>query len=150
MLLKRPGFTLVAVITLALGIGMNAALLSMVTALILRPPPYQDPDRLVQIWQRDRRNGVAETPVSNADFLAWSAQARSFASLTAHNARSAALSTKDGAVEVAGVFVASNFFATLGATPQLGRTFTPAEERPYLSRDIQSTVLTLNHPLLQT
>src|SRR5215813_3013043 len=149
MLLKRPGFTLVAVITLALGIGMNAALFSIVNALILRPPPYQEPDRLVQIWQRDRRNGVAETPVSNADFLAWSAQARSFASLTAHNARSAALSTKDGAVEVAGVFVASNFFATLGAPPQLGRTFAPDEERPYLSRDIQSSVVIVSHQFWQ-
>jgi|SRR6266508_1233544 len=104
MLLKQPGFTLTAVFTLALGIGLNAALFSVVNALILRPLPYHEADRLVQLWQQDRSQGVAETPVSNADFLVWRAQARSFASLTAHNVRPAALSTGEGAVEVAGVF----------------------------------------------
>src|SRR5262247_518258 len=85
MLMKRPGFTLIAVITLALGVGLNVALFSVVNALILRPLPYREPDRLAQLWQHDLRLGVAETPVSNADFLAWRAQARSYASLTAHN-----------------------------------------------------------------
>jgi hypothetical protein len=83
MLSKRPSFTLIAVITLALGIGLNAALFSVVNALILRPLPYREASRLVQLWQHDRRNGIAETPVSNADFLAWRAQAQSFAGLTA-------------------------------------------------------------------
>ena len=63
MLLKQPGFTLTAVFTLALGIGLNAALFSVVNALILRPLPYHEADRLVQLWQHDRRQGVAETPV---------------------------------------------------------------------------------------
>jgi hypothetical protein len=91
MLLKKPGFTLIAVLTLALGIGMNVALFSVVNAVILRSLPYQQADRLVQVWQHDRREGVVEKPVSNADFLAWRTQARSFASLTAHNVRPAAL-----------------------------------------------------------
>src|SRR5262245_56097271 len=145
MLLKQPGFTLVAVITLALGIGLNAALFSVVNALVLRSLPYQEPDRLVQLWQHDLRKGVAETPVSNADFLAWRAQARSFTSLTAHNVRQVSLSTNEGAVEIAGVFVASNFFATLGATPQLGRAFEPEEEQPYRSREFQSSVVIVRH-----
>ncbi len=149
-LLKQPGFTLVAVITLALGIGLNAALFSVVNAIILRSLPYQEPDRLVQLWQHDMRKGVAETPVSNADFLAWRAQARSFASLTAHNVRIVALSTKDGAVEVPGVFVAGNFFATLGATPQWGRTFAPEEEHPIQSREIQSSVVIVSHQFWQS
>ena len=150
MLLKQPGFTLVAVITLALGIGLNAALFSLVNAIILRPLPYPESDRLVQLWQRDIRKGVAETPVSNADFLAWREQARSFASLTAHNVRMVALSTNDGAVEVPGVFVAGNFFATLGATPQLGRTFAPEEEQPVQSSDIQSSVVLVSHQFWQS
>ncbi len=144
MLLKKPGFTLTAVFTLALGIGLNAALFSVVNALILRPLPYHEADRLVQLWQHDRRQGIAETPVSNADFLAWRTEARSFASLTAHNVRLAALSTGDGAVEVAGVFVASNFFATLGAPPQLGRSFAPEEEQPN-----QSSVVIVGHQFWQ-
>jgi putative ABC transport system permease protein len=144
MLSKRPSFTLIAVITLALGIGLNAALFSVVNALILRPLPYREASRLVQLWQHDRRNGIAETPVSNADFLAWRAQAQSFAGLTAHNVRPAALSTGDGTIEVSGVFVASNFFATLGATPQLGRTFAPEEEQPN-----QSSVVIVSHQFWQ-
>jgi putative ABC transport system permease protein len=130
MLMQNPGFTLIAALTLGLGIGANTAIFSVVNSLILRPLPYKDADRLAQLWQYDRRQGVAETPVSNADFLAWRAQARSFASLTAHNVHNMALATGEGAVEVSGVFVASNFFATLGATPQLGRAFTPEEEQP--------------------
>ncbi|HEU0174859.1 MAG TPA: ABC transporter permease [Blastocatellia bacterium] len=130
MLMKKPGFTLIAGSTLALGIGLNATLFSVVNALILRPLPYRESDRLVQLWQHDRRKGVAETPVSYADYLAWRAQARSFASLAAHNVRFAALSTGNGAIEVAGVMISSNFLATLGATPQLGRIYTPEEERP--------------------
>jgi putative ABC transport system permease protein len=133
MLMKRPGFTLIAIIILALGIGLNAALFSVVNAVILRPLPYREPDRLAQLWQRDLRQGAADIPVSNADFLAWRLQTRSFTSLTAHNVHNVALGASDGAVEVSGVFVASNFFATLGATPQLGRAFTPEEEQPVQS-----------------
>jgi putative ABC transport system permease protein len=145
MLLKKPGFTLIAVITLALGIGLNSALFSVVNALILRPLPYQEPGRLIQLWQDDRRIGDPEALVSNADFLTWRAQAHSFANLTAHNVRLAALSTGDGTIEVAGVFVASNFFATLGATPQLGRSFTPEEERPN-----QSNAVIVSHRFWQS
>src|SRR5262245_36820810 len=136
MLLKKPGFTLVAVFTLALGIGLNVALFSVVNAVILRPLPYQQADRLVQIWQQDRRKGVTETPVSNADFLAWRTQAHSFANLTAHNNHPVTLLTNEGAIEVPGVFVASNFFATLGVTLQLGRTFAPEEENPNQSKAV--------------
>ena len=144
MLMKKPGFTLVAVFTLALGIGMNVALFSVVNAIILRPLPYQQADSLVQIWQHDRRKGVTETPVSNADFLAWRTQAQSFAGLTAHNNHPVTLLTNDGAIEVPGVFVASNFFVTLGVTLQLGRTFTPEEENPN-----QSKVVIIGHQFWQ-
>jgi putative ABC transport system permease protein len=136
MLLKKPGFTSIAVLTLALGIGMNVALFSVINAVILRSLPYQQADRLVQLWGHDRRTGVTEVPVSNADFLAWRAQARNFASLAAHNNHPVTLLTNDGATGIAGVFVASNFFATLGATPQLGRIFTPEEETPNQSRAV--------------
>src|SRR5262245_35857034 len=144
MLMKKPGFTLVAVFTLALGIGMNVALFSVVNAIILRPLPYQQAGSLVQIWQHDRRKGVTETPVSNADFLAWRTHLQSFAGLTAHNNHPVTLLTNDGAIEVPGVFVASNFFVTLGVTLQLGRTFTPEEENPN-----QSKVVIIGHQFWQ-
>jgi putative ABC transport system permease protein len=153
MLAKNPGFTLIAVATLALGIGLNAALFSVVNALILRPLPYKEADRLVQLWQRDQRTSSADTPVSNADFLTWRTQAQRFASLTAHNVRLAALATGEGTVEVAGVFVASNFFATLGATPQLGRSFTPAEEQPVQSstaRGAGAAIVIVSHQFWQS
>src|SRR5262249_52437898 len=118
------------VITLAVGVGLNGALFSVVNALILRPLPYREPDRLAQLSQRDLRQGVADIRVSSADLLAWRAHARRFGSLTADNVHNVALDTGEGAVGVAGVFVASNFFATLGATLQLGRAFTPEEEQP--------------------
>src|SRR5262245_8883760 len=145
MLVKNPGFTMIAVVTLAIGIGLNAALFSIVNALILRPLPYLDPGRLVQLWQHDQRQGVAETRVSNADFLAWRSKARSFASLSAHNEHPVALSTADGAVDISGAYVASNFFATLGATPQLGRCFAPEEEGHF-----QSSVVIVSHPFWQS
>jgi putative ABC transport system permease protein len=152
MLLKKPGFALIAVLTLALGIGLNAALFSVVNALILRPLPYSDPARLVQLWQHDRQ-GVAEAAVSNADFLAWRAQAQSFAHLTAHNVRTAALTTGEGAIEVAGVFVADNFFATLGVPLQLGRAFAPEETQPVqssLTRGEAAAVVIVSYPFWQS
>src|SRR5262249_42223172 len=130
MLMKRPGFTLIAVITLALGIGLKAALFSGGNGLILRPLPYREPDPLAPPWQRDMRPGVGDIRGSDADFPAPRPQARAFASLTAHNVHNVALDPGEGAVDVSGVFVASNFFATLGAALQLGRAFTPEEEQP--------------------
>jgi putative ABC transport system permease protein len=145
MLKKKPGFTLIAALTLSLGIGLNATLFSVVNAVILRQLPYWEPDRLLQLWQHDRRKGIAETPVSYADYLAWRAQARSFTGLAAYNVRYAAFSTGDGAIEVAGVMISGNFLATLGATPQLGRVYTPEEERPD-----QSGIVIVSHQFWQS
>jgi len=150
MLMKQPGFTLIAVLTLALGIGLNVALFSVINAVILRSLPYREAQQLVQLWQHDQRKGMLEAPVSNADFLAWRGQAQGFTDLTAHNVRMAALSTSDGAVEVAGAFVAANFFSTLGVTPQLGRTFTPKEEQQNRSFVVTSSVVIISHQFWQS
>src|SRR5262245_20060161 len=71
MLWSRPGFTLVAVITLALGIGANTAIFSAVDALLLRPLPFPDPERLVMIWENDTQEGNSRNPVAPANFVDW-------------------------------------------------------------------------------
>src|SRR5437016_4358093 len=134
LLIKKPGFTLVAVITLAVGIGLNSAIFSVVNALILRPLPYKDADRLVQLWSQDRRSGVANKVVSPADFLDWRKQAKSFESMSAYNIYTPALAEAHGAVEIGGATVSTNFFETLGVTPLLGRTFAPDEDQPNKNR----------------
>src|SRR3979411_2908109 len=84
MLLKQPGFTLVAVITLALGIGANTAIFSVVNAVLLRPLPLKDPERLAMVWNKGAEAaGGDHTPLAVADLLDWRAQNRSFESIGA-------------------------------------------------------------------
>src|SRR5438046_2261741 len=77
-LLKQPGLTLVAVITLALGIGANAGVFSVVNAVLLRPLPYGEPNRLVMLWERNPRRGFEQENVTPPDFADWQEQQRSF------------------------------------------------------------------------
>ena len=79
MLLKKPGFTLVAVVTLALGIGANTAIFSFVNAVVLRPLPYRAPGELVNVWESEPGRGIPQSTVSYADFLDWREQAKGFA-----------------------------------------------------------------------
>jgi putative ABC transport system permease protein len=127
MMLKNPGFTLVAVITLALGIGANTAIFSVVNAVLLRPLPYKDASRLMVLWERER-NIEQESP-SYTNFLDWQAQSRSFEQMAISRRDSANL-TGAGEPERLDVRqVSANFFAALGATPLLGRNFMPEEDR---------------------
>ncbi len=130
LLIKSPGFTLPAVITLAAGIGLNSAIFSVVNSVMLRPLPYREPDRLAQIWSRDTREGAENAVVSPADFLDWRKQSQSFESLSAYNAWWSSFATDKGAVRINGATVSSNFFETLGVALRLGRAFAPEEERP--------------------
>ena len=129
-LIRKPGFALAAVITLAIGIGLNSAIFSVVNSIILQPLPYRDPDRLVQIWERDRREGSEDSVVSPADFVDWQKQAQSFESISAYRIWRPELAGANGTVQLAGALVSNNFFETLGVTPLLGRTFAPEEGQP--------------------
>src|ERR1044071_762569 len=80
-LIKTPGFTLVAALTLALGIGANTAIFSVVNAVILRPLPYQDPDRLAMLWTDDPKHDVHEAGTSYPNFLDWRLQSQLFAEM---------------------------------------------------------------------
>ena len=133
-LLKSPGFTLIAVLTLALGIGANTAIFSVVDAALLRPYPFPEPGRLVQVNSLARGQVAAVSP---ADFLDWQKMARSFTAIAAIDRASMALSGEGPAEEVQGETVTGDFFAILGVVPALGRTFTAEEEaRPEQSHAV--------------
>ena len=123
MLLKRPGFTLVAVLTLALGIGANTAIFSVVNAVVLRPLPYAEPDRLVQVWET--MPGNDKRWVAPGNFIDWQNQNQVFEQLAGYSNANLNL-TGDGEPErLTGAAVTANLFATLGVQAGLGRTFLP-------------------------
>lgn len=128
MLAKSPVFTVAAVITLAAGIGLNTAIFSVINSVILQPLPYREPDRLVQIWERNLKKAIDNGVVSPSNFLEWRKQAESFESLSAYNIWRPSLTGAGDPTRLAGAVVTADFFSTLGVTPQLGRTFSPEEE----------------------
>ena len=128
MLLKNPGVTLVAVITLALGIGANTAIFSVVNAVMLRPLPYKDPDRLVSLWANvPGRGRCRATP---ANFLDWKKQNTSFTDLAAFGASTMTVTGGGEPEQLLGVRVAAGYFPVVGVEPLLGRAFLPEEYEP--------------------
>jgi putative ABC transport system permease protein len=128
MLRKRPGFTTVAVITLALGIGANTAIFSVVNAVLLRALPYQHSERLVALFETSKEVPAMATPYP--DYLDWRAQQTAFEDLAARMPAGGIL-TGDGEPErIIGRLVTASFFPTLGVKPYLGRFFSEAEDRP--------------------
>src|ERR1041384_1958319 len=129
-LLKRPGFTAIALITLALGIGANTAIFSVVNAVLLRPLPFRDPDKLVIVWEDATFAGLPLNTPAPANYVDWKNQNQSFADMAASRETSFNL-TGDGEPERVSTYaVTANFFPLLGVQPLLGRTFTPEEDRP--------------------
>jgi putative ABC transport system permease protein len=131
VLAKSPGFTLVAVLTLALGIGANAAIFSVVYSALLRPLPYYQPDRLVTLGEgriQTRDNDLASRNSSHPDFVDWKKTARSFAALTAYDFDTFTLAGNGEPKAVFAIQVLPNFFATLGVRPALGRGFVDGED----------------------
>jgi predicted permease len=128
-LIKQPGFTLIAIVTLALGIGANTAIFSVVNAVLLRPLPFRESDRLVMIWHHGAAAaGGDRTPLAVADLLDLRAQSHSFEGIAA--IQYAALNYSNGEVplQVRGVNVTSNFLTVLGVGVQLGRDFQTTDE----------------------
>jgi putative ABC transport system permease protein len=128
ILLKQPGFTLVAVITLALGIGANTAIFSLVNSILLRPLPYRDADRLVRMIQASPKLGLETWGVSQANFAAYRERNRSFETIAIYN-NSAVNLTGEGEPERLPMSSATaDFFKVLGVNPLLGRTFVEGED----------------------
>jgi putative ABC transport system permease protein len=132
MLLKNPGFTLVAVLALALGIGANTAIFSVVNSVLLNPLPYYDPQRLVWVTE-DKRGKEGEWEgeyAGSIDYILWQAESKAFDHLVAFTSESVYLTGRGEPERLDSVWATANLFPALGVSPQLGRAFTPEENRP--------------------
>ena len=130
MLLKHPGFTALAVIALALGIGANSAIFSVVNSLLLRPLPFSEPDRLVQVWETSAKLGRSNIPASFPNFADWRAQSHAFEQTVAYADWTFNLTGTAEPERIRSAIVSPAFFATLGVKPIRGRTFLPDEDQP--------------------
>jgi putative ABC transport system permease protein len=131
MLIKNPSFTLIAVLTLALGIGANTAIFSVVKGVLLRPLPYAEPQQLVRLFETVERSAMAgdRMEVAPANFLDWRSQTQSFSGLAAYGLTGSVISEGGEAEHLEGSLVTADFFSTLGAVPLRGRTFTVEDEQ---------------------
>jgi predicted permease len=128
---KSPGFTLVAVAMLALGIGANTAIFSLVSAVLLRPLPFPEPDRLMLLWDDfSARGGPPRTEPTAADYVAWKEQSRSFADMAAFTTDTYNLTGTGDPDKLAGIRTTANLFGVLGRQPLMGRTLSPSDEQP--------------------
>jgi predicted permease len=144
MLLKNPGFTAAVVITLAIGIGANAAIFSAVSAMLLRPLPYPEPDRLVMVWERRIRED-ARNLVSPADFCDWRERNRVFENIAAQTGIWVDLTEGSEPKRIRAGAVSPSYFDVLGVKPMLGRSFMPEEELPGAAN-----VAVINHTMWQS
>jgi putative ABC transport system permease protein len=126
-LARNPSFTALAVLTLAIGIGANIAMFSVVNAVLLRPLPFEDPDRLVVVQQRSKQQGWT-TGWSYPDFLDWREQNQVFESFAAYTVAEFDLIESQGAGKIKGAMVTGDFFSLLKTPAHLGRTFVKADE----------------------
>jgi putative ABC transport system permease protein len=128
-LLKSPGFTLVAVLTLALGIGANTAIFSVVNGVLLRPFPLSNPDELVQLWESKDFPAGFQGSVSAPNLVDWQEQNTVFSGIASFRYQNFALQTQQNPEHLVGVSVTPNYFRVMGAAPFLGRTFAENEGR---------------------
>src|SRR4029077_10317880 len=127
MLCKNPGFTAVAVLTLALGIGANTAMFSVMEGVVLAPLRYFQPDRLVMVWENNPR--LPRVYVSHPNFLDWQRTVRSFQQMAAFMEQGLDLTAPGTPEHLNGKEISSGFFSTLGTELTLGREFSPEEDR---------------------
>jgi hypothetical protein len=143
LLLRRdPGFAFVAISVMAIGIGANTAMFSLVDAVLLKPLPYPDPERIVRVWEAPTptsRNGI-----STLNFVDWKRLSTSFEALSATRGLNVALTGNGDPVRLAGMLVSADYFDVFGVKAALGRTFLPDEDQPGASN-----VVVLSHAAWQ-
>ena len=126
-LAKTPGFTAIAILTLALGIGANSALFSVVNGVLLNPLPYPEPDQLISVYANTSSFG--HSSITYLNFLDWQKNNRSFSEIAARRGESPVLTGVGEGEQLRGVMISSNFFAVMGVEPIAGRTFRPEEDK---------------------
>lgn len=141
-LIKRPGFTTVAVLTLALGIGANSAIFSVLNAVLLRPLPYADADRIVRIEETEGKGGMGVSPPNLLDFQQ---QNQTFESIAGYARGSFILTGAGEPLRVQSCEISADLFSVLGVKPLIGRSFLAADERPG-----QDRVALISHGLWQS
>jgi putative ABC transport system permease protein len=144
MLVKSPTFTIVAVIALALGIGANSAIFSVVNTVLLRPLPYKDPERLVMVWEDASKHGYPRDTPAAANYVDWRDQNQVFEGMAAIADQSFNLTGVGEPERIDGRRVSANLFSLMGVEPQLGRAFLPEEDQPGGNR-----VVIMSHGLWQ-
>ncbi len=130
MLLKKPSFTAIAILALAIGIGANTAIFSVVNAILLRPLPYKNFERISMIWMDNPKLGVAEDWHSYPNYLDFKEQNQVYEDMAAFNNRSFNLTGAGDPVRIVGLSSTASLFTVLGVEPALGQVFTEAEEEP--------------------
>src|SRR5262245_32210843 len=125
MLAKDPGVTLAAILALALGIGANTAIFSVVDAALLRPLPYADPDRLMRVWETNPSKGWTEHQLSLPNFADWRERSKAFVAMAAYGAGGAILSNSGEPEPIVRTQTAGDLIGVLGVPPELGRGFSP-------------------------
>jgi predicted permease len=128
MLAKSPGFTAIAILTLALGIGANTALFSVVNGVLLNPLAYPDSGQLVAIYGKSP--GFDQAPIGYLNFLDWQHDTKTFSSMAMYRNEDHILTGTGEAERLSGYMISAGFFSTLGVTPILGRTFHPEDDQP--------------------
>jgi putative ABC transport system permease protein len=141
---KHPGFTAVAVTALALGIGANTAIFSVVNTVLLRPLPYKEPERLVMVWEDDTKGGYPRDTPAAANYVDWREQNRVFDGMAAVADQSFNLTGVGDPERLDGKRVSANLFGLLGVEPLFGRGFLPEDDQPGAGR-----VVVLSHGLWQ-
>lgn len=131
MLAKSPGFAAIAILTLALGIGANTAIFSVVNAELLRPLPFRNPSRLVSVAGSNSKTHTTASAMSYPDFVDFRTQNQVFESMAAYTDGSFTLTGVDEPAHIVGSSVSATLFDVLGVTPELGRTFLPDEDQPH-------------------
>ena len=142
LMFKQPGVTVVTLLTLALGIGANTAIFSAVDAVLLRPLPYPEGDRLVKVWEKRHREGVLNNTVAPADFIDWSKMNGAFEAMAAVGGRTVDLTGSGEPVRLVAASVSTPFFDVLRVSPSIGRGFRQEEGKVG-----QDRVVVLNHGL---
>lgn len=144
MLLKNPGFTISAVLSLIIGIGATSAIFSVVNGVVLRPLPYREPERLVRLWQNKTQVGVSQIPVSAGNVNVWRNRAQSFETVAAFYSTASVITGDADPEQIPGATVSHDLLPMLGYQPILGRNFLAEDNKPGGEK-----VVILSHKLWQ-